>query len=381
MSTPDTTYDVGIVGGGLAGLTLALQLSRKGHSVVLFEKESYPFHRVCGEYISMESAAFLKDCGIDYEQLKLPRITQLKVTAPSGFGITHPLNPGGIGISRYMLDDLLVKEARSTGVTVLENSTITQISEVDNHYELVTQAATYQARIVAGTWGKRSAMDVKWKRPFINESNRRLSRYIGIKYHLKADLPHDMIELHNFKDGYCGISKIEDDRYCMCYLTTADNLKQAGGDIKEMEEQILQRNPYLNDYFNRFPSLYEKPLAISQISFEPKEIFLNEVPFAGDAAGLITPLCGNGMSMAMHAAKILSFHIHQYLKGDKASKAEFISAYEAEWQQNFSSRLRAGRFIQSMFGKPIITEVVLRILKPFPLFVGKLVNSTHGQAF
>jgi len=51
----DITYDAAIIGGGLAGLALSIQLSKKGYRVILFEKEQYPFHKVCGEYISMES--------------------------------------------------------------------------------------------------------------------------------------------------------------------------------------------------------------------------------------------------------------------------------------------------------------------------------------
>ncbi|MGZ4157476.1 MAG: FAD-dependent oxidoreductase, partial [Bacteroidia bacterium] len=46
------TYQVSIIGGGLAGLTLAVQLADAGYSCVLFEKNKYPFHKVCGEYIS-----------------------------------------------------------------------------------------------------------------------------------------------------------------------------------------------------------------------------------------------------------------------------------------------------------------------------------------
>ncbi|HZZ75876.1 MAG TPA: FAD-dependent oxidoreductase, partial [Puia sp.] len=51
----DRKYDVAIVGGGLAGLSLAILLARESYRVCLFEKEAYPFHKVCGEYISMES--------------------------------------------------------------------------------------------------------------------------------------------------------------------------------------------------------------------------------------------------------------------------------------------------------------------------------------
>ncbi|MCR9083896.1 MAG: NAD(P)-binding protein, partial [Cyclobacteriaceae bacterium] len=52
--------NIGIVGGGLAGLVSAYLLAKNGHSVQLFEKKNYPFHRVCGEYLSNEVVDFLK---------------------------------------------------------------------------------------------------------------------------------------------------------------------------------------------------------------------------------------------------------------------------------------------------------------------------------
>jgi flavin-dependent dehydrogenase len=70
-------YDIGIVGGGLAGLSLSILLARKGYRVCLFEKETFPFHKVCGEYISMESWNFLIGLGLPLERWNLPRIHQL----------------------------------------------------------------------------------------------------------------------------------------------------------------------------------------------------------------------------------------------------------------------------------------------------------------
>ena len=67
---------------------------------------------------------------------------------------------------------------------------------------------------------------------------------------LKHHLPADTIALHNFKNGYCGISKIEDDKYCLCYLTTAQNLKENNNSIKEMEKNILYKNPFLKKIFS-----------------------------------------------------------------------------------------------------------------------------------
>ena len=90
-------YQVSIIGGGLAGLTLAIQLADAGYSCVLFEKNRYPFHKVCGEYISMESWGFLERLGINLFELNLPKINQLHVSSPSGKLLKHQLDLGGFG--------------------------------------------------------------------------------------------------------------------------------------------------------------------------------------------------------------------------------------------------------------------------------------------
>jgi len=94
-------YDVAIVGGGLAGLAVSIQLAGMGHSVVLFEKEKYPFHKVCGEYISLESWNFLNQLGVLLAEMHPPIIDTLLLTAPNGKVFTTKLPLGGFGISRY----------------------------------------------------------------------------------------------------------------------------------------------------------------------------------------------------------------------------------------------------------------------------------------
>ena len=102
-----TKYDVAITGGGLAGLCLSIALSKKGHRVILLEKEVYPFHRVCGEYISMESWDYLKRLGVPLDKMDLPRISKLQITSIGGDALLQQLPLGGFGISRYLLDSTL----------------------------------------------------------------------------------------------------------------------------------------------------------------------------------------------------------------------------------------------------------------------------------
>ena len=79
MSNAEEIYDVAVVGGGLAGLTLSIQSSKAGFKTILFEKENYPFHKVCGEYISLESLPFLKQIGLTVEEFNLPFIKKLQL--------------------------------------------------------------------------------------------------------------------------------------------------------------------------------------------------------------------------------------------------------------------------------------------------------------
>ncbi len=369
-----------IIGGGLGGLTLSIQLAKQGFGVALFEKETYPFHKVCGEYIAMESWNFLKSCGLNLDELELPKINQLKVSAPNGNFLTHQLSPGGFGISRYKIDYLLLNEAKKCGVHVFENCKVNDVIKQDSLFTVFTNNGNFSSNLVIGSYGKRSNLDIKFKRKFIQNKAKGLTNYIGVKYHLKANIPANNIELHNFKDGYCGISKIEDDKYCLCYLTTAQNLKNNNGDVKEMEKNVLKKNPFLNDYLNNFESLYTEPLVISQVNFSNKTQNENDVIMLGDAAGLITPLCGNGMSMAMNAAKILSELIPQFLT-NKITLDKLIYLYTYKWKSTFGTRLWAGRKIQSLFGNEFTTNLLISSLKPFPFLINNLVSLTHGNSF
>jgi flavin-dependent dehydrogenase len=376
----DITYDLAIVGGGLAGLALSIQIANEGHKVILFEKEQYPFHRVCGEYISLESWDFLQGLGIDLRALNVSQIKRLSVSSMNGRSFEQELPLGGFGISRYKLDHELVQIAKQRGVIVYEQTRVNDIQFSEGYFNIESSEGNFKARVAAGCHGKRSNLDVKWKRPFIVAKKNKLNNYIGIKYHIRYDFPNDLIALHNFKKGYCGISKVEDDQYCLCYLTTADNLRNSENDIKKMEQTILSANPHLKKIINECEMIREEPVIISQISFDKKELIEDHVLMIGDAAGMITPLCGNGMSMALHAGKIAADEIQKFLNGT-ISRELMEQNYSAKWKENFERRLRTGRMLQRLFNNAWLTTLMIRLGRSFPGLIRTLVKKTHGRPF
>ena len=376
METNHKTYQCAIVGGGLAGLCLAIQLADKGISVVLFEKNKYPFHKVCGEYISMESWNFLTELGLSLANLNLPKINELGISSENGFMLNTELPLGGFGISRYSLDNYLYELAKKKDVTILDNCKVFDVKEIDNLYQINTSLGNYTAEIVCGTYGKYTPTFVK------NEEIQRKNQlnYIGVKYHIKTKLNANRIELHNFKDGYCGVSKVDNDSYCLCYLSSSKNLQDCNNEIKKMEETILYKNPFLKKYFTESEFLFDTPIVISNVTFQKKDTYKNSFFLAGDAAGSITPLCGNGMSMAMRASKLLANLLDDYFK-KSTSKEELIKQYSLIWNKNFNTRIKTGYYLQYLFGKKYITHFTLKILDKLPSLTQKIISLTHGKSF
>jgi menaquinone-9 beta-reductase len=354
----------------------AIRLAQHGIPVTLFEKKAFPFHKVCGEYVSNEVLPFLHSLDVDLASLGPARIGRLLVSAPSGSTLSAPLDLGGFGISRYCLDAYLADKARQAGVHLQEHSPVQTVDFTGQGFALkLTNGQQHQADLVIGAYGKRSHLDRHFQRPFFTQS----SPYIGVKYHLRTDLPRDQIALHNFRDGYAGISAIEEDKYCFCYLTTRANLKKAGS-IAELEANVLTRNPFLARLFEQAQFLWPQPEVINEVTFAPKSCVENHVLLSGDAAGMIAPLCGNGMAMAIHAAKILTDEIMAYQQG-RLSRPQLESRYQQQWQATFGRRLQAGRMIQGLFGRPWLTEWVVGTLKRIPAGVRLLLKQTHGQPF
>jgi flavin-dependent dehydrogenase len=371
--------DVLLIGGGLAGLTAALDLARRGHQVAVVERKQYPFHKVCGEYVSNEVLPYLRRLGADPAPLAPAAIDTLQLSSPRGRVLTAPLDMGGFGVSRYLLDDFLYRRALAAGVTFYLPATVADVAfeaAANQHRLTLADGRQLTARVVLGTYGKRANLDRQLQRPFFQQR----SPYVGVKYHLRLPgFSRHVIALHNFADGYAGISAIEADKLCFCYLTTRHNLKQHGT-IAAMEAQVLQQNPHLRAIFTGAEFLYPQPEVINEISFAPKQPIEHHILMCGDAAGLITPLCGNGMAMAMHGAALAAAATHDFLCG-RTTRPALEATYSRAWHAQFGARLRVGRAVQHLFGGPVLSELVVSSLRRWPAAVQQLMRRTHGQEF
>ena len=229
-----------------------------------------------------------------------------------------------------------------------------------------------------GSFGKRSNLDQKLQRKFFYQR----SPYIGVKYHIKTDFPNNLIQLDNFKGGYCGISKIEQDLYCLCYLAQNKYVKEYGS-VKAMEENILYQNQHLKHVFQNSEFMWPQPEVINEISFERKSLIETHILMCGDTAGMIAPLCGNGMAIAIHSGKILADSIIKNcsIGIDKNIRFNLEQQYQIAWNNQFATRLKVGRGIQNLFGNNFLTQMAINGLNLFPTLAKQIVKKTHGKPF
>ena len=122
------------------------------------------------------------------------------------------------------------------------------------------------------------------------------------------------------------------------------------------------------------------PVSIAQISFSTKAQVENGVLLLGDAAGMITPLCGNGMSMALHSSKLAATLIENYLQ-HKITEAQLHQQYTQQWKDHFGNRMATGRLLQTFFGKEALSNLFVQTFKSAPFLAKNIIQKTHGQPF
>lgn len=369
--TSTHTSDILIVGGGLAGLSLAILCADHGFSTVVIEKQTYPRHKVCGEYLSTESLPFLQRIGIDLTTRALPKINHFVLTS-SKTKAQCSLAEGGIGLSRFTLDHLLYEKAKQSGVLVYTENRVTDVIKQQNAYRVSThKGATFITQQVIGGFGRISGL--------MNHGTTGDEKYVGIKYHVEGGPQKDTIEIHTFEGGYCGVSAIEEDKFCMCYLVKADKLKTFRGDINTLETQILSQNPYLKNRLKAKKII--GPISTAHFNFGTVPTQDLEYPMLGDAAGFIPPITGNGMSLALRSSQKLFSNFIDQNKGSFQDK--WLQANKIYINNYLKHRIDKGIFLQNILlaESPILHSTLMWCIKSIPGMMPLLTQQAVGKPF
>ena len=272
--------EVHVVGGGPAGAMAALAALRTGADVAvrIFEKSSFPRHKVCGEFLSPDIIKLLRRAGCEQQflQLRPAVLCEMQLhfgkSASGAAIIRHRLPQPAYGLSRYELDRLLLQHAASAGAQVVrENWT-------------ADAAADREATVIVSTGRKAIA-------PAGN-------RLFGFKAHFHGGPVNDVVELYFFENCYIGVSAIEGGTTNICGLAPEQLLRSMDFDPGELLRRCAPLAERVSCLTRTMDWLITGPLVFSQRLDQP-----NAQPgvryHAGDALGFIDPFTGSGMLNAM----------------------------------------------------------------------------------
>lgn len=370
------TYDAIIIGGGPAGASAAIELSKRGHRVLLLEKRKLPASKLCGEFLSPEVRDAFRQLGVS-EEVKAAGahpIRRARITTAGGAAFEESLPGTALGLSRYRLDHLLFKHARTCGVDARDGQTVRGVAgSLEEGFHVETAGEAFRARLVFGAYGRRGLLDRKLERPFLDEQ----SPLVAFKAHYEGAQLSDVIEVHAFPGGYCGLSPVEEGRLNLCWIARESSLKAAGGDPEAMIDASLKRNPVLERRLRALHRVSDTFEAVGQVSLARKSLFSRGVCMVGDTAGMIAPFCGDGMAMALRSAALAAEPASDYLNG-RSSAESFRAQYTEAWERAFRTRMQLGRWVHRASLRPMAASLAVHACRLAPGLGRWLMRKTRG---
>ncbi|MDQ3130033.1 MAG: NAD(P)/FAD-dependent oxidoreductase [Acidobacteriota bacterium] len=364
-----------IVGAGPAGASLAIRLAQSGFEVSLIEREDFPRHKLCGEFISPECLSHFQELGVLDSMLSAGggRITQTVFYAPNGKNVVVPTewfgnSSGALSLSRAEMDFRLLEKAREVGVRVLEETQAVGIlfekdsvcgikvkSKDGKTYEIaadLTIDATGRANVLGKLAAKSKVQSSKSKVIGIqNPKSKIQNQLVGFKTHLEnVNLEKNRCEIYFFRGGYGGLSRVENGLANHCFLIKSDVVKEFNGDAEKIVEEVIFKNKRAAETLKEAVPVLDW-LAVSVSGFGLKNLNPAANLFSvGDSAAFIDPFTGSGMLMALESAKILADCIARNCSASEQNAektAEKIAKnYRILYKHRFQKRLRVCAFMR-----------------------------------
>ncbi len=341
--------DVAIAGAGPAGALAAIILARAGMRVRMFDRARFPRHKLCGDTLNPGALAVLQQ-HLDVTSLIAASdpIDGMLLTGPGGVSVRAHYGRGlaGRAITREALDQLLLSRAIDAGASIEENELVKEAVAVNGRVAGVrlgkgTAVVTHPARIVIAADGRRSTLAVGRG---LSRQPHRPRRWAVGSYFTDVDGLTTLGEMHVRRGHYIGVARVPGGLTNACLVvphTKGESPLAAPG---AMLHRYLHDDPELSWRFARARAV-APPVVLGPMAVDARAAGEPGLLLAGDAAGFIDPMTGDGLHFALAGAELAAAVALDVLAGRTPIERAHLdlaatraAAFSAKWRFNRALR-------------------------------------------
>jgi geranylgeranyl reductase family protein len=359
--------EVIIVGGGPAGASTAHALARDGVDVLVLDKAKFPRDKTCAEYLSPQAARILSDMNVldEIERTCPAHLSGMQIRAPNGqiaegnFASTHKFHAFrdyGLAIRRTILDDIVLRGARTAGARVEELARVTDITrdETGRVSGVAAVGADGVSRSIAGRYviGADGLRSVVGRRLGLTRTSRFFPKRLALVAHYRGVSDVGSVgEMHVDHKGYFGIVDVGQGLMNVAVVVPMSRAKEIGEGRAEFFEQWIATRPHLASRFVGAERVTDVratgPFAsVSQPAWAPG------AGLVGDAADFFDPFTGEGIYAALRGGELLAPFISEALRGDARAEDRALAGYEAARHREFGGKWKLERIVGMAIAYP-----------------------------
>jgi menaquinone-9 beta-reductase len=357
--------EVVVVGGGPAGSALAGLLAAAGHEVVLLDKARFPRHKACSEYVNPEGVCLLGQLGVaEAVRAAGPHVVErMEVHAPGGERFVvdfHGLDAEryAIGLSRYRLDETLLRHAQSLGVDVREGVHVREVIRAGGRVvgveaKVEGRRESIRARLVVGADGRHSvvsrALGLDRPMPFLRQTGL-VAHYRGVEGFERHG------ELHVDRHGYAGLAPLEDGLTNVAFVTGAEGVANRSIPIERFFEESLEVMPLVRERLagaQRAGGIR----GIGPMAHGTRRTAGDGYLLVGDAAGFLDPFTGDGIYQALKGAQLAAPIAVAALRSRDTS-AVALEPYRRARRRAFAAKRQVCWIVQAFIHLPVLMDYV-----------------------
>ncbi len=373
--------DVIVVGAGPAGASAAYFLAEAGIDVLLVDQEVFPRQKVCGDGLASRALTMLERMGLGAWLRGFPEPEVMLFSSPNGEAVRiQPERPEGFSygrvVPRLRLDEAVVERAVVAGARFLDGIKVTSLEQQRGGLHLRGErngsSSPQGGRIVHLEAPLAIAAD-GGQASFTRRLGliRRPPDLVAVRAYFEGDVgPETRPEIHVERvimPGYSWIFPTGEGRANVGTGTRASTVKKGSLSLARVMQRFVANNPYARERLRlaeMVSPVQGHPLRTDLRGTRP---YGQRVLVAGEAAGLVNPLSGEGIAYALESGEMAATHARRALESGDFSEAA-LSTYGRALRRRYGADHQVARFLRIFFKHPWLLNRLVRRMQQDPDF-------------